>query len=238
MGVIRWRENNDGTGYPTGDLGRIETQQKFAMSLAKQLLSLGNIKNLPELINIVLSNTDTDLTSGNIAFYAEEFLKLSGENIHFYTLPVDNANILGGSYVSIRLNEWLELINSSFNPYNQDVTQANLNILMYANGSTWSTTGYSQPISSFYDYNAALATPEPSPEPVVTSPPTDEWTPAPEISAPPVEAAPTPEATQEPSIPPAETATPPVETAPPVMEPVTSSPTQTATTFAWQLYAV
>lgn len=206
--VVRFRQNNDGTGYPTGDLGRIETQQKFAMALAKQLLSLGNIKNLPELVDIVVSNTDTDLTSGNMAFYVEEFLKLSSDSIHFYTLPCTNANILGGSYVSILLDEWLNMINSHFNPYNLDVSQSNLNILMYANGATWSTTGRSQPISSFYDYNAANATPVPPP--VVNQAP-----PAVEQAPPPVEQAP-PAVEQAP--PPAEQAPPAVEQAPPVVE--------------------
>lgn len=217
--VVRFRQNNDGSGYPNGDLGRIETQQKFGMALAKQLLSLGNIKNLPQLVDIVTSNTDTDLSSGNMAFYAEEFLKLSSDSIHFYTLPCDNANIRGGSYVSIRLYDWLDLLNSSFNPYNQDVTQGNLNILMYANGSTWSTTGYAQSIESFYDYNALLATPEPTAQPEQPLPPAEEpqppaQEPAPTIPdpAPPME---------EPAAPPLEPA-PTAEPAPPPMEPAPS----------------
>lgn len=212
--VVRFRQNNDGTGYPNGDLGRIETQQKFAMALAKQLLSLGNIRNLSELVNIVVSNTDTDLTAANIAYYAEEFLKLSGDSIRFHTLPCTGANIRGGSYVSINLQEWLDMINTYFNPYNQDVSQNNLNILMYYNGSTWSTTGRTQPIESFYDYNALLATPEPTLPPVETTmPPAEDPAaptaepapPAEEPTAPPLEPAPT----AEPAPPP-----PPLEPAP------------------------
>jgi len=217
--VVRFRQNNDGTGYPNGDLGRIETQQKFGMALARQLLSLGNIKNLPQLVNIVTSNTDTDLSSGNIAFYAEEFLKLSSDSIHFYTLPCDNVSIRGGSYVSIRLYDWLDLLNSSFNPYNQDVTQGNLNILMYANGSTWSTTGYAQAIESFYDYEALLATPEPTAVPEQPVPPAEEPQPPAQEPEPAIPDPAPP--TEEPAAPPLEPA-PTAEPAPPPMEPAPS----------------
>jgi len=193
--VVRFRQNNDGTGYPNGDLGRIATQQAFLTELAKQLLSLGNISNLPTLVDIVLSNTDTNLSSGNMAFYAEEFLKLSSDSIHFYTLPYDGVSILGGSYLSIRLGDWLTMLNTSFNPYNREITQDNLDILMYSNGTTWSTTGYAQPLSSFYDYNAAARTPEPQPpaeqppaeQPPVEQPPAEQ---PPAVEQPPVEQAP------------------------------------------------
>lgn len=33
--VVRWRQNNDGTGYATADIGRIGTQQAFLMAAAK-----------------------------------------------------------------------------------------------------------------------------------------------------------------------------------------------------------
>ncbi len=155
--VVRFRQNNDGTGYPDGDLGRIRTQQDFLMAVAKQILSLGNITSLPQLVDIVTSNTDTDLTGGNIAFYAEEFLKIDSENIHFYTMPYDSVNIRGGSYVSIQLEEWLDMVNEYLNPFSMDVTEDNVDILMYADGYAWSTTGYSLGMESFYDYYGAAA---------------------------------------------------------------------------------
>ena len=47
MEVVRFRHNNDGTGYGTEDIGRIGTQQAFLKAVAKQLLQIGNVKNIP-----------------------------------------------------------------------------------------------------------------------------------------------------------------------------------------------
>lgn len=151
-GVVRFRKNNDGTGYPQGDLARIETQHAFLKTLAKQMLSLGNITNLPEMMDIVLNNTDTNLTSGNIAFYAQEFLKLNSNNINFYTAPYDSVYIRGGSYISIKLDEWVEMVNQYLNPFTVDVSAANLDVLTYDGTSLYSTTGNIPTFDSFYDY--------------------------------------------------------------------------------------
>ena len=44
--VLRYRVGNNNSGYPNGDLGRINTQHDFLMSIASQMLSLGNIPNI------------------------------------------------------------------------------------------------------------------------------------------------------------------------------------------------
>ena len=152
--VVRFRQNNDGTGYPNGDLGRIETQHAFFDALAKQALQLGNISNLPQIINLVIENTDTNLSSGNIAFYAQEFLKMRSDSIGFYTIPYDTVYINGGSYVSIQLEPWLDMINTYLNPFNVDVTAVNLDVLCYDGQTFMSTTGNIPELYSFYDYLA------------------------------------------------------------------------------------
>ena len=152
--VVRFRQNNDGTGYPNGDLGRIETQHAFFEALAKQVLQLGNISNLPQIIGLIIDNTDTNLTSGNIAFYAQEFLKMRSEDINFYTLPYESVYIRGGSYVSIQLEPWLDMINTYLNPFTVDVTAANLDVLGFDGTNFTSTTGNIPDIYSFYDYFA------------------------------------------------------------------------------------
>lgn len=152
--VVRFRQNNDGTGYPNGDLGRIETQHAFFAAMAKQVLQLGNISNLPQIISLVIDNTDTNLSSGNIAFYAQEFLQMGMEDIHFYTIPYDTVYIRGGSYVSIQIEPWLEMINTYLNPFTMDVTAANLDVLTFNGTDFFSTTGNIPDFYSFYDYFA------------------------------------------------------------------------------------
>ncbi|MBQ2895186.1 MAG: LCP family protein [Oscillospiraceae bacterium] len=153
MGVIRFRRNTDGSGYPTGDIGRVETQQKFAMALAKQMLKLGNIPNLSKIIDIVMDNLKTDLTSSNIAFFAQEFLKLDSEDITFHTVPYEPVYIKGGSYVSLQVEPWLTMLNEYMNPYYETITERNLDVLTFSGGSFYATTGVlAGGYDSFYDY--------------------------------------------------------------------------------------
>ncbi|MBE6998214.1 MAG: hypothetical protein E7427_08625 [Ruminococcaceae bacterium] len=151
--VLRYRMGNNGTGYPNGDLGRIATQQDFLKSIAGQFLQLGNIPNLSTAIDIFQSNIQTDLTANNIAFFVREFLKLDKENVRFHTLPGQGATIRGGSYWEVKIDAWVELLNTNLNPYRQEITADNLNILRAAGEEgAVSTTGETVPLESFLDY--------------------------------------------------------------------------------------
>ncbi|NLC72861.1 MAG: hypothetical protein GX684_03705 [Ruminococcaceae bacterium] len=135
--VVRFR-----AGYASADIGRIGTQQDFLKAVAKQLLTVGNIPNLPKIIDILTSNVETDLTAANITYFATELLKCKAEDITFNTLPADyTANIGGFSYVSIYIPEWLDMVNTYLNPYPEKVTEANVNILTKTKNGFYSTTG-------------------------------------------------------------------------------------------------
>ncbi len=153
--VLRYRVGNDNTGYPNGDLGRINTQHDFLMSIASQMLSVGNIPNLNKAIEIFEENVTTDLDANNIAFFVREFMKLDEENIRFATLPGEGIGIRGGSYYEIDLPAWIEMINEYLNPYSLDISTHNLDILSFdsSNGKTESTTGEKIPFESFYDFS-------------------------------------------------------------------------------------
>lgn len=140
--VLRFRMGNDDTGYVNGDLGRIATQQDFLMSIASQMLTLGNIPNLTQAIDIFQENVKTDLEGGNIAFFARQFLMMDRENISFSTLPGEGIGVLGGSYYEIDLDGWLDMINTRLNPFTRDVSADMLDILQYASGrGLYSTSG-------------------------------------------------------------------------------------------------
>lgn len=154
--VVRFR-----SGYATADIGRIGTQQDFLMSVASQMLTLGNIPNLPTFIDIFVNNVDTNLSAENIAFFARQFLQCKSEDIHFYTLPGNYGDSVKGlSYVSINIQEWLQMVNDYLNPYDKDVTEANVNILVHSYTSGfYSTTGYiAGGADSFYDNTPKTST--------------------------------------------------------------------------------
>ena len=145
--VVRFRLGTDENGnarYPMGDIDRIKTQQDFLKTAAKQMLTLGNIPNIGTAAEIFEEYVDTSLTAGNIAWYAKEFLKVSSDDIQFMTLPGDYfCSINGTSYVEIYEDEWLEMLNTYFNPYYEEITSENLNLLFFndSNGALYSNTG-------------------------------------------------------------------------------------------------
>lgn len=136
--VVRFR-----SGYPTADIGRIGTQQDFLMSVASQMLTLGNIPNLPTFIDIFEKYVTTNLSAANISFFARQFLMCKSEYISFHTAPGNGGDsVKGNSYYSLYVDEWLEMVNECLNPYDQPVTTANVNILTHSYSSGfYSTTG-------------------------------------------------------------------------------------------------
>jgi len=139
LGVFRFRH-----GYAGGDLDRIKVQQDLMKAIAGQMLSLGNIPNLGDVIQILVDNLETNLSAANIAWFARQFLQCSMDDIRFSTVPSACTCSIGGiSYVSIDVDAWLEMVNEQLNPFKEDVTVANVNILTsnYDGSSMQSTTG-------------------------------------------------------------------------------------------------
>lgn len=129
--VVRWRQNNDGTGYATADIGRIGTQQAFLTAVAKQTLQLSNWDKIGSMAEIFQKSVDTDLKLSNLIWIGEQALTIGSDGIFFHTLPGDGAGwYKGGSYYVLDPDATLELVNTYFNPYQQDLTTDDLDILV------------------------------------------------------------------------------------------------------------
>jgi len=128
--VVRWRQNNDGTGYATADIGRIDTQQAFLKAVAKQTLQLSNMDKVGDMAAIFQKWVKTDLKLSNLIWFGEQALKIGPDNIAFHTLPGDGAGYYkGGSYYILDPEATLEMINTYFNPYRGDLTLDDMYIL-------------------------------------------------------------------------------------------------------------
>ena len=130
--------------YSGGDLDRINMQQEFLKAAASQMLSLGNIPNLGNLIDILVANLETNLSAANMAWFARQFLQCDMDDISFSTLPVSTTCLIGDvSFVSVDVSAWLDVVNTQLSPYADPVTQSNVNILTsnYSGTSMSSTTG-------------------------------------------------------------------------------------------------
>ena len=129
--VVRWRQNNDGSGYATADIGRIGTQQAFLRAMAQQTLQLSNWDKIPHMAEIFFSHVDTDLELANLIWIGEQALTMGSGNIFFHTLPGDGAGYYkGGSYYPVDPQATLELINAYFNPHLEDLTPEDMDILV------------------------------------------------------------------------------------------------------------
>lgn len=84
---VRFRKNNDGTGYPGGDVERTKTQQKFILAFISELLKAENISKIPDLIEIVLNGTKTDITLDVTKGYIDDIIAIRTDRITTNTIP-------------------------------------------------------------------------------------------------------------------------------------------------------
>lgn len=172
--------------YSTADIGRIETQQAFLKAAAEQILQKKDKIDLPEVVNIVMNDVKTDLTAGYLIWLGQHFYKTDPQNITLSTIPANYWDTVNKtSYVTIYVDEWLEVINSQLNPYNDDITDDDLSILtrdskgnlyvtdgVWAGKKSWGTTS-----------SSSASTPSASPKPSVSPSPSPSSSPSPSPSS-------------------------------------------------------
>ena len=124
MEVVRFRQNNDGTGYGSQDIGRMQTQQNFLKAVAKQTLTLSNVDKVGSFAKIFQDSVDTDLSLGNLAWLGSEAISIGADNITFSTLPGKWKS----PYIYIDQEAALALVNEHLNPYVEDRVAEDLNI--------------------------------------------------------------------------------------------------------------
>lgn len=168
VGLLRYR-----SGYPTGDLGRIEMQQSFLRACLGQYAAIGKVPNLMQAAEYLAGAVDTDLTAANMAWYLRQALRC-GEDISFETLPTEPAMVHGYSYAVVRLWDWLTMLNGSLNPTEGEITAADLD-LVYRSERGFTAT---QELRGAWYYSwtppaapAAAVPPAPEPTPEVPAGP-------------------------------------------------------------------
>ena len=118
--VVRCRE-----GYASQDIGRMHTQQEFLKAVAKQLMTPASITKLDDYCKIFVDYVKTDLTVGNLVWMGGQVAAMGAESIEFATLPGDWKS----PYIYLNQEEVLAMVNEHLNPYVEDRTAEDLNIL-------------------------------------------------------------------------------------------------------------
>lgn len=160
MQFIRWRHNNvypweikaaEEAGYGAGsDTKRTQLQQQFIVEAAKQILQVKNLKYLGSMVEVFKENVETDLSIGNLAWFAQKALELDSANkVTFHSLPGNySASCYSRtqhnyqSYVTFYGSQLVSLVNTYLNPYNSSISQGNLDLMsINSDGTISSTTG-------------------------------------------------------------------------------------------------
>ena len=143
MQVVRWRKNNMGvsSGGGTGsDLNRLQVQQGFLKAVLRQTLQIQNVTRIGQLAELFNSRVESELTLENMIWFASlaVFGGLVADDVEFITMPIYGY----GDYVYPNQSGLLELINEKLNPYTDQVTINELDLIrVNGDGSLSSSTG-------------------------------------------------------------------------------------------------
>ena len=80
---LRFRKNNDGSGYVQGDLGRMKAQQQFVKAAMEKALSF----RLPVVANTAFKQIKTDMALPDILGLATGAVGMRRDNVRIYSLP-------------------------------------------------------------------------------------------------------------------------------------------------------
>jgi len=121
--VLRYR------GYADGDIQRMNVGHDFLMAMFNQLMANRDSIDIPTMADIFMRYVRTNIQLNHLIWFGREFLSVQAEDISFYTMPGVFENIAGGFYISVLLDEWLEMVNEKLNPFNVEITEEATSIL-------------------------------------------------------------------------------------------------------------
>ncbi len=107
--LIRYRQ------YPLGDVQRVEVQKEFLTAFAGKILSMDNIiSNVTNLINVVYSHVDTNLSLSDALKYVNYVEKINFNRFTTNTIPGAGQYVGGVSYYIHDSVETAKLVDELF----------------------------------------------------------------------------------------------------------------------------
>ena len=95
--LLRFRHNNNGTSYPSSygdnDYGRMRTQREFIKAAMSQILSLQNVGKIKDLVSMVYTNLQTNISGHKVLDYVPHVLKFDTSKLRSEQLPGQSAMI-------------------------------------------------------------------------------------------------------------------------------------------------
>ena len=126
---VRFRQNNNGSGYAGGDVERLGAQQGFIKAAIRQLFSLSNTFKIPKLVSVFSDMIETDLSNAELLSYAPYIFKIPSENINIMTLAGEGRYIGSGSYFVPFEEENQEIVASYFTPGSEQMNEGEVMVM-------------------------------------------------------------------------------------------------------------
>ena len=127
------RFRQGGGGYPSplaGDYFRIESQQAIINAVISRLLRPANIRRIPEFVNIFNDSVHTNLTVGNMLWFANQLNYIRGTDaLSSYIMPTTGTSGAPMWYELLDAMAVVELVNRTINPFFDDIELRDLNII-------------------------------------------------------------------------------------------------------------
>lgn len=111
---MRFRKDNNGGGYPDGDVGRLNAHQEFYTAVADKLLSPASIFRAPKIYKAVKENVETDFTNSEIIGLMWKMIGMNTEDVQIFSLPGEGKYIGGVSYFVADTEAAQELVSANF----------------------------------------------------------------------------------------------------------------------------
>ena len=124
MELVRFRK-----GYASQDIQRTKVQQEFLRALAKKVLSVSSLTKLKEFADVFSTYVTTDLTVGNMLYFAKALMQCDFDAMKTYTLEGEGAMINGASYYPLYAGKLLSVVNEAFNPYDTPISAGSLTVI-------------------------------------------------------------------------------------------------------------
>lgn len=123
LALLRHRKS-----YANADLGRVEVQRLVIKACMDQWIRADRADEAMYALALIENGTVSSLSARNYLWVAKTVLTSMSGGFTTETLPGYADYIAGGSYYILNPDEVAELINESFNPYEAEITAADLNI--------------------------------------------------------------------------------------------------------------
>ena len=112
------------SGYARADLARLDAQKIFMTAFLKKLFSPSTLPKIDNIITEIQKNLYTSVPLGDMLYFGQKALGIDlSTGISMTTLPGTDANIGGLSYYTANKKAVMDIVNESFNKYNEPLSE-------------------------------------------------------------------------------------------------------------------